>query len=93
MTNETMPNINYSVWEADEYVICAPMPVGQTLHKADAQVVARWLPTAYRELTATARQEERKKILEKIEQYRCHPDEVHCTCMNALKDFIINQLN
>ncbi len=28
------------------------------------------------------------EILTKISQYRCHPDEIHCTCMDALKNWL-----
>lgn len=33
-----------------------------------------------------------EEILNKIKQYRCHPDEKHCTCMDALKDYIVSTL-
>lgn len=40
-------------WEADEYIVVVSGvgPVGQTLRKQDADVVAAWLRTALRELT------------------------------------------
>lgn len=33
-----------------------------------------------------------EEILNKIKEYRCHPDEKHCTCMEALKDYIVSTL-
>jgi len=33
-----------------------------------------------------------QRIVEKIEQYRCHPDEIHCTCMDELKRFLQSEI-
>jgi len=37
-----------------------------------------------------ALKEQREEIVRKIDEYRCYPDEVHCTCMEALKDYLSN---
>lgn len=49
------PNISYSRWEDDEFIICAfGKPIGQTLHEKEARVVAEWLKTAVRELVESS---------------------------------------
>ena len=53
-------------WEADEYVICFNgKPVGQTLHKAEANGIKRWLGTALNDLQRPVT-ETLKEQLEKL---------------------------
>ncbi len=37
-----------------------------------------------------ALQKRDEAILNKIKEYRCHMDEIHCSCMEALVEFINN---
>lgn len=41
-------------------------------------------------LLTQQKEDERNRILEKIAEYEYHKDEVHCTCLNALKQWIEN---
>jgi hypothetical protein len=43
----------YEHWEAhDEYIILHKGPIGYTLSKHDAEIITRWLNSAYPELIA-----------------------------------------
>ena len=63
--------------------------------QSDRDQVMRYWPIIL-ELIAQTRKEVALKtveeILNKIKEYRCHPDEKHCTCMEALKDYIVSTL-
>lgn len=41
-------------------------------------------------LLSQALQKRDEAILNKIKEYRCHMDEIHCSCMEALVEFINN---
>lgn len=45
---------------------------------------------AWQKLLEKSKKQERKRILRKIAEYEYHKDEVHCTCLGALKEWIIN---
>ncbi len=48
MTNKPF---TYEHWEAhDEYIILHKGPIGYTLSKHDAEIITRWLNTAYPQL-------------------------------------------
>ncbi len=32
------------------------------------------------------------KILEKMDEYEYHKDQIHCTCLSALREFIENDI-
>lgn len=42
------------------------------------------------DLISQALQKRDEAILNKIKEYRCHMDEIHCSCMEALVEFINN---
>lgn len=43
-----------------------------------------------KDLLSQALQKRDETILNKIKEYRCHMDEIHCSCMEALVEFINN---
>ena len=56
----------------------------------DMFIIQDWWLKQFDSLLSQALQKRDEKILNKIKEYRCHMDEIHCSCMEALVEFINN---
>ena len=61
MTNKPF---TYEHWEAhDEYIILHKGPIGYTVSKHDAEIITRWLNSAYPELIARSQPQSNDYVL------------------------------